>query len=340
MSRGWNTTLALVMAVVWLAALPALASAVTLETESGPMSESDPITAFSEDLKFTTPSAVISCAESELNGGVTASGGEPAEIKLTEGSFTGTGGARCATSIGSVTADVEANAETENWELDLWLLEVEGVELGGTGKVTGEEEVAPIEIKVDLYMGATKFASCFYAASEVAVEYEFQVPLESPTGLVLPGSTLTSTPESAEVCPAEGVLSGEFEISSEAAPVSIGQAGIGFTPAAGLNFKGSAAKTVKVITIENIGTAQSKLEDAWVQEGKKRTEADFKLVPLGGLEPCKLPGKVKPFETLNIKETCRMGIEFVSGAANKNAEFVVEVEGSIRKHFARLPITS
>jgi hypothetical protein len=336
---GKQITMALALAIGALTALPGLASAVLLETGAGALEKEDPVVAFSEDFRLDTESTDIECVESEVTGSVTENGGEPAIVDLTTGSFTGTAGAKCTTSSGGLTAAVEANVAEGDWKLETWVLEEGGVEVGGIGTVKPKSG-ATLSFKADLYLLGSKVATCYYTASEAEVEYDFQTPLESPNGLDLPGTAVSKGAGSSGSCPEKGEVDGEFDVSSEAFAVEVAQAGIGFTPAS-LDFKGSPKNTVKAIKMVNQGTATLWLTTAWIEEGGKKTETDFKIVGVGGLQPCNLPSKGNPFQKLGInKDWCEIGVQFISGAAGKSAEYVVEIEGTFRNSTARMKVSS
>jgi hypothetical protein len=329
--------LMLSLALAALAATPSASSAATLETESGPLGEGAPIAGSSESLVFKTGTLSVECVENAISGQLEANGGEPAEIQLAEGSFTGNEGGRCKTSTGGITADVEG-VEAEGWQLDLWRQESEEVEGGGIGRIEAEE--GSVTLKVDLYLSEAKIATCIYAAGEVGLEYEFGVPLSAPSGLAIAGATFKKETGSSGTCPEAGELSGEFALSSEALPVSLDGEGCQFDPDP-LNLKGNAAGVKRNVKIINVGTANAWLEDAWIEEGGKKTQADFKLIAVTAFpDECALPG-AKPFQKLLPKGGfCIIGIEFVSGAAGTNAKFVVEVQGFFRNSRCHMPILS
>lgn len=316
-----------------LATTPPVASGATLETESGPLGEGAPIVATSEALVFKTASLNVECVENSLSGQVEANGGEPAEIQVSASSFTGSEGGRCKTSIGGVTAAVEG-VEAEGWQLDLWRQEAEG---GGIGRIEAEE--APVTLQVGLYLGEAKIATCIYTATEVGLEYEFGVPPTAPP-VVITGATFKKATGSSGTCPETGALSGELALSSEALPVSIDGEGCQFDPES-LDLKGNTAGVRRNVKISNVGTSDAWLEDGWIEEGGKKTQADFKLIAVAAFpDECALPG-AKPFQKLLSKGGfCIIGIEFVSGAAGKNAKFVVEVQGIFRNSRCHMPIFS
>jgi len=336
MSRRRTTTLALALTLSAFAALPAPASPVLLETEAGALEAEDPVVGFSKNFKLDTESTDVECVESKVTGSVTENGGEPAIVDFASGSFTGAGGARCSTNSASITAAVEANVAEADWKLETWLLEEEGIETDGTGTIKPKTG-ASMSVKADLYLFGSKFATCYYTATEAAVTYNFQVPLKPASGLVMPGTSVSKATGSSASCPEKGTLTGEFEVTSETSVVEVAQAGLGFSPGS-LTFAAKGVKSVKMI---NLGTAVAWLADAWIEEGGAKTEADFKIVGVGGTEPCNTPGKAQPFQKLEVnKGSCEIGIQFVSGKAGKSATYVVEIEGTFRNSKARMKVSS
>lgn len=87
-----------------------------------------------------------------------------------------------------------------------------------------------------------------------------------------------------------------------------------------LNFTGMAAGAKSFITVKAVTLVNVEMYVEYIEENGVKTEANFKIIK-AATEPCDLPGATKPFEVIPGQGQCNVGIEFVSGAAGKNATY-------------------
>lgn len=120
---------AALLALVAMAAVPAMASAVTLTAPAGTkLVAGNPIAAFSSNLVFTGSNGVkLECTENNFAGEVETNGAPTSTSKINSATFTGTGGGACATNVPGLTANVSAVASTLPWIIhfktaDKWAL--------------------------------------------------------------------------------------------------------------------------------------------------------------------------------------------------------------------------
>lgn len=188
-----------------LFAVPAMASAATLEVEGTPLPAGSPITGFSNNLVFTTAEGNLECAENEVNGTLTSNGGAEATVEIGAARFEGEGVPPCKTTIagGAVTALISPTGLP--WTLTVFE--------GGLTTITGSPVV---DFEAILFFEGTPIAACDYESEVVFDEYTPGAPL---------GDRITNQEftlgASEGSCPASGVLNGEFEVTSGGKPVVV-----------------------------------------------------------------------------------------------------------------------
>jgi hypothetical protein len=162
---------ATLMALVAMAAVPAMASAVTLTAPAGTaLTPGEAITAFSSNLVVTRSNGLrFQCTENHLVGEVETNGAPTSTSKINSATFTTNGGA-CLTNVPGLTIDFSASAESLPWTLhfkpkDLWTL------------------THPV-FTTTFTEGGVSVAHCTFTATEVTGTYT-----TSPNPLVL---TITS----------------------------------------------------------------------------------------------------------------------------------------------------
>jgi hypothetical protein len=100
---------AALMALVAMAAVPAMASAITLTAPAGTaLKKGAPFAASSSNLVFTgAPSGLqLKCTENNFSGALQTGAGSSVTVGVSGATFTGTGGGACATNVPGVTAHV------------------------------------------------------------------------------------------------------------------------------------------------------------------------------------------------------------------------------------------
>jgi hypothetical protein len=128
MSRKVLKAFVPLLAFVAMAAVPAMAQAVTLESGGEALEPGALLTGFSSNLVFTgSAGETLECTQNHLVGEVETNGAQTSTSKINSATFTGTGGGACATNIPGVTADVTPVASTLPWILhfspgDKWSL--------------------------------------------------------------------------------------------------------------------------------------------------------------------------------------------------------------------------
>jgi hypothetical protein len=120
---------AALMALVAMAAVPAMASAVTLTAPAGTkLVAGSPLAASSSNLVFTGSNGVeLKCTENNFVGEVETNGAPTSTSKINSATFTGPGGGTCATNVPSLTVHVTTVASSLPWIIhfktaDKWAL--------------------------------------------------------------------------------------------------------------------------------------------------------------------------------------------------------------------------
>jgi hypothetical protein len=196
---------ATLMALVAMAAVPAMASAVTLTAPAGTaLTPGEAITAFSSNLVVTRSNGLrFQCTENHLVGEVETNGAPTSTSKINSATFTGTGGGVCATNVEGVTATVTAVASTLPWIIhfkpkDLWTL------------------THPIFTATIIEKGVS-IGHCTFTATEVGGTYT-----TSPNPLVFTitsGNFVRIEPGVATCPDATGTLTGSAAVSSTGSAV-------------------------------------------------------------------------------------------------------------------------
>jgi hypothetical protein len=120
---------AALMALVAMAAVPAMASAVTLTAPAGTkLVAGSPIAASSSNLVLTGSNGLqVRCTETNLAGEVETNGAPTSTSKINSATLTGTGGGACATNVPGITDHLTVVASTLPWifhfkTADTWTL--------------------------------------------------------------------------------------------------------------------------------------------------------------------------------------------------------------------------
>jgi hypothetical protein len=201
-----HAILAALMALVAMAAVPAMASAVTLTAPAGTaLTPGEEISAFSSNLVFSgaTSGLQLKCTENRFVGEVETNGAQTSTSKINSATFTGTGGGVCATNVEGVTATVTAVASTLPWIIhfkpkDLWTL------------------THPIFTATIIEKGVS-IGHCTFTATEVGGTYT-----TSPNPLVFTitsGNFVRIEPGVATCPDATGTLTGSAAVSSTGSAV-------------------------------------------------------------------------------------------------------------------------
>jgi hypothetical protein len=192
---------AALMALVVMAALPAMASAVTLTAPAGTkLKAGSPLTAFSSNLVFTggTSGLQLRCPENHFVGEVETNASPTSTSKINSATFTGTGGGACATNVPGLTVDFSASAASLPWILhfktaDAWTL------------------THPV-FTTTFTEGGVSVAHCTFTATEVTGTYT-----TSPNPLVftITGGNFVRVEPGVATCPdATATLTGSAAASS------------------------------------------------------------------------------------------------------------------------------
>jgi hypothetical protein len=196
---------AALMALVAMAAVPAMASAVTLTNgaeEALPPNTS--ITGTSTNLPFTTESGELNCESDDIAGEILTNGAEEIEGEISSGSFQGASATPCRTTLGegAVTADVT------------------GVNLPWTLRLKGGDvaEIAGAAFTATFTLGTTSIAHCTFEAAGGVVTGSYTT---NPNDLAI---TVTNAPFNqvapSSGCPAaNGTLSGTFAVTANGGTV-------------------------------------------------------------------------------------------------------------------------
>jgi hypothetical protein len=196
---------AALMALVAMAAVPAMASAVTLTNgaeEALPPNTS--ITGTSTNLPFTTESGELNCESDDIAGEILTNGAEEIEGEITSGSFQGASSVPCRTTLGegSITLDMTA--------VNLpWALHFRG---GDIAEITG------FTFTTTFTAGTTSIAHCTFEAAGGVVTGSYTT---NPNDLAI---TVTNAPFNqvapSSGCPAaSGTLSGTFNVTANGGTV-------------------------------------------------------------------------------------------------------------------------
>jgi len=191
---------AALMALVAMAAVPAMASAVTLTAPAGTkLKAGNPITATSSNLVFTGSSGLaVQCVETHLVGEVETNGAPTSTSKINSATFTAAGGGPCATNVAGLTDHLTTVASTLPWIVHF--------------KTADSWTITHPIFTTTLTQGAVSVGHCTYTATELTGTYA-----TGPGQLVLTigtGNFVRIEPGVA-TCPSEtGTLTGSAAVSS------------------------------------------------------------------------------------------------------------------------------
>lgn len=197
---------AALLALVAMAAVPAIASAVTLKVGTKNMKAGDELTGFSSNLVFTgSGGEELKCTESHLVGEVETNGQQTSTSKINSATFEGTGGGACATTLGggTVTADVTPVASTLPWILHF--------EQGDNWTLTH-----PI-FTATFTSGGTSVGHCTFTATTVSGTY---TTAPSQLKFTVTNGAFSQIAPSTKCASATGTLTGETLASSGGAEVT------------------------------------------------------------------------------------------------------------------------
>jgi hypothetical protein len=181
----------LVVLALAFAALPAMASAVTLDNAAGTaLVKGATVTGTSSNLVFTSASGVaLKCSENNLTGKVTTN----PTVTFEKATFTGPSGGPCATNVPGLTATVTADPNPPDWTLSL----------GASDAFTLGSPIA-----FTVVFNSTPQLTCTFSRSSVTGTFTTNVV--PATFTVGASQTFTKSAASSAECGATGTLSGSF----------------------------------------------------------------------------------------------------------------------------------
>lgn len=195
---------AALIALVAMAAVPAMASAITLTSAGGEtLKTGAELNAFSSNLVFTGSSGLqLKCTENTFEGELQSGPGSSVTAAINSTSFTGPEGSACPTNVEGVTAHVSAVESTLPWILHF--------SSGDKWSLTHPEFTATIT------QAGTSVGHCTFTAAEVSGTYT-----TSPATLTFTVGTgnFTQVEPSSECTSATGTLAGSAAASSGGGPV-------------------------------------------------------------------------------------------------------------------------
>jgi hypothetical protein len=180
------------------AALPALASATTLDNSAGtPIPVGTTLTAESPNLVFTGATGVnLECKKSTLSGKLTANAPTPKHNVTTATFKNAAGGAACLTNVPGLTVEVATEPSPPNWT----------VAFDPEDKLTLSSASGAIAFTAKFSNGLT----CTFSRTTVTGTYNTNV---SPTTLTVGASQVfTKSAGSSAECGATGTLDGTFTV--------------------------------------------------------------------------------------------------------------------------------
>jgi len=188
------------VAVLALAVVGASAKApvLTLKTAKGPLAAGAKISEFSSNLITVTKTGTLECEKSTINAQLTTNGATKdkgsATEDLEEGNYEGIKGA-CKTSLGPA----KITASGFPWPLVL--------SAKGTGEIKGTKKV---KFSSEFLGGPAKGIVCPFEASKI----KFALVTSGPVKLTVTNQKFKLAKGSNAACPKEGLLSGEFNMTS------------------------------------------------------------------------------------------------------------------------------
>jgi hypothetical protein len=191
---------AALLALVAMAAVPAMASAVTLTAPAGTkLVAGSPLLATSSNLVFTGSNGVeLKCTENNFVGEVETNGAPTSTSKINSATFTGTGGGACATNVPGLTANVTTVASSLPWIIhfktaDKWAL------------------THPVFTTTFTMPEGTSVAHCTFTATEVTGTY---TTTPNPLVFTVGAGTFTQIEPSSKCEALNGTLTGSASVTS------------------------------------------------------------------------------------------------------------------------------